>query len=132
MPEDAEEMILSPKRDPRTFEACHMNTYAITEDEGYGWLTGLTNDGRQAIAADNVNLFFDSSGQFLRMKALQRSADWKGRAEKVISQRGPIRVQAFEIEGESIGVRPLPESGMFVFLLGDDFWMNSDGTVNSH
>jgi len=109
-----------------------MTTYTITEDEGYGWLTGFTSDGRQAIAADNVNLFFDSSGQFLEMEALQRLADWKERAEQVISQRGPIHVQAFEIEGEPIGVRPLPESDMFVFLLGDDFWMNRDGTVNSH
>lgn len=109
-----------------------MNTYAIAEDEGYGWITGLTSDGRQAIAADNVNLFFDSTGQFMQMEVLQRLADWKERAEKVISQRGPIHVQAFEIEGESIGVRPLPDSDLFEFLLGDDFWMNRDGTVNSH
>lgn len=109
-----------------------MKTYAIMEDEGYGWLTGLTSDGRQAIAADNINLFFDSSGRFLQMETLPRLADWKVRAEKVVSQRRPIHVQAFEIEGESIGVRPLPSPDMFLFLLGDDFWMNRDGTVNSH
>jgi hypothetical protein len=109
-----------------------MNTYAIREDEGYGWITGLTSDGRQAIAADNVNLFFDGSGRFLEMEARQRLSDWKERAEKLVSRRSPIHVQAVEIEGESIGVRPLPESDMFDFLLGDDFWMNRDGTVNSH
>jgi hypothetical protein len=109
-----------------------MITYLITEDEGYGWITGITSDGRQAIAADDVNLFFDSSGRFLQMETLLEVADWKERAEKVISKRGPIHVQAFEIVGESIGIRPLPDSNMFVFLLGDDFWMNRDGTVNSH
>ena len=109
-----------------------MNIYAIAEDEGYGWITGLTSDGRQAIAADNVNLFFDTNGPFLEMEPPPRVSGWKERAETLISRRSPIHVQAFEIEGESIGVRPLSGSDMFVFLLGDDFWMNRDGTVNSH
>ena len=39
----------------------------------------------------------------------------------------------------SIGIEEMPEEysdlkniGLYIFLMGDDFWMNPDGTVNSH
>jgi hypothetical protein len=138
-----------------------MNTYAIAADEHYGWLTGITQDGRQLLAADDVHLYFDHDGAFLKFESVERDGNWQERAMKLIARPMPILVQEFQINERDISVRPIPESyarflrnpesfsaeeqlrytaavadwqksQLFEFKLGDDFWMTPDGNVNSH
>ena len=136
-------------------------TYSIAQDEHYGWLTGFTSDGHQVLSADVGHLFFDTLGVFLRMEAQPRDGEWQMRARELIASAATINVQEFRVPDLDIGVQSMPdryaayvrdpnsfsaedrsrfpdeisswnEDRLFVFQLGDDFWMNPDGTVNSH
>ena len=136
-------------------------TYTIAADEHYGWLTGLSHDGQQLLVADNVMLCFDINGLFLQAEFFVREETWKERASKLIAISKPIQVQEFCPDEHEISVRSLPKSyarflsapdsfsieeqahyrdcfsdwknkQLFEFTLGDDFWMNPDGTVSSH
>jgi hypothetical protein len=138
-----------------------MKKYKIAADRDYGWLTGLAHDGRQLLAADSVNLYFDRDGSLLQVENVSPEQAWQERAMKLIAVPGPVQVQEFSVEGHDISVRPLPEryagflrtpesfspeeqsqsaaaiadwekNQLFEFRLGDDFWMKPDGSVDSH
>ena len=135
--------------------------YSIAPDEHYGWRTGFTSHGHQVLATDVGHLYFDKLGVFLRAEPQPVHCDWRERASELIANAATIQVREFQLPELEIGVKSMPdryaafmrdptaysedehsryldeiaswnEDELFVFQLGDVFWMNSDGTVNSH
>ena len=94
-----------------------MDTFPIAADEHYGWRTGSTESGEQAILSAYQDLFFDPAGRFLR---LVYHCDWhdyspshevafNDRSERLLVANVPIRVQEFEAS-ESAFLRRMPKN----------------------
>ncbi|MDF1816942.1 MAG: hypothetical protein P1V20_32375 [Verrucomicrobiales bacterium] len=137
-----------------------MKTYQLQPNKHYGWITGITGVGELVIAAHLVNIYFDEDGLYIRHEDLADIDEWEGRAALVIAVAAPIFVQEFEVTGKPYGIRSMPKrylkflndpnafssserrelkqdvawwrtEGSYDFDIGDNYWMNSDGTVGS-
>ncbi len=116
-----------------------MKTYPLVSDEHYGWFTAIAKDGRLAMVSHDMNLFFDKGGALLSIEVIGSYKDWSAsrdsdffaRLKRLIATEFRISVQAFESSNPEVSIRPIPDSDLFEFTMGNDFWMNPDGTVNS-
>ena len=117
-----------------------MKTYPLVSDEHYGWFTGVAKDGRLVLVDHDMNIFFDDQGALIEIEVIGTYKDWSdsrerdfhARAKKLIATTSRIFVQSFESSDPEVSVRPIPKnSDLFEFKIGNDFWMNPDGTVNS-
>lgn len=116
-----------------------MKTYPLVSDEHYGWFTGIAKDGTLVIVSHDMNLYFDEHGALLSIEVIgsykdwsvSRDSDFHTRATRLIATESRISVQEFESSDPEVSLRPIPDSDLFEFTMGNDFWMNPDGTVNS-
>ena len=166
-------------------------TYTLASNEVYGWHTGRTNDGHQALLGLDINaevcVLFDLDGR--RVHTIERCFDRDGtpvaapitnwpfhltdsgrkrvndrfrcwRHEIIVSEQA-IVVEEFDVAGRHIGIEPMPSdyvdflddpctvaedqrvefreliddwkaAGLYVFWWNEDYYMNLDGSVNSH